>query len=80
VIVVPARKNPLDLDAEILTVTEVSKYLRVSVSTVYRLAEAGELPGFKVGYWRFHRATLEAWMAEKVKVSKVAVYPPRVKR
>lgn len=48
---------------EILTATEVAKYLRVPKSTLYYLATRGKLPGFKVGrHWRFKRTKLEAWM------------------
>ena len=48
---------------EILTATEVAKYLRVPKSTLYYLAIQGKLPGFKVGrHWRFKRAKLEVWM------------------
>jgi excisionase family DNA binding protein len=80
-IVVAARKKPLDPNAEIMTVGEVADYLRVSVSTIYREAKRGNLPGFRLGSdWRFVRASLDVWMREKVAVSKTAIYPPRVKK
>ena len=48
---------------DILTATEVAKYLRVPKSTLYYLATRGKLPAFKVGrHWRFKRTKLEAWM------------------
>jgi len=72
-----ARKIPMDPDAEIMTVHELAEYLRVSISTIYRLAERHELPGFKVGDWRFYRASVDAWMVQQAKVSKTAIYPPR---
>ena len=76
-----ARKRPLELDAEIMTLEEVAAYLRCSPVTVYRLLKNGELRAFKVGnFWRVSRSSFDAWMVEKVKVSKTAVYPPRVKR
>jgi excisionase family DNA binding protein len=38
----------------IVTAKEISQYLKLSESTVYKLASAGELPGFKIGdSWRF---------------------------
>jgi excisionase family DNA binding protein len=38
----------------IVTAKEISQYLKLSESTVYKLALAGELPGFKIGdSWRF---------------------------
>jgi len=40
--------------ASIVTAKELGKYLKLSESTIYKLASCGELPGFKVGdSWRF---------------------------
>lgn len=51
-----------ELDA-ILTVKEVSSYLRLAESTVYKLAQEGKLPGRKVGgNWRFSREEIERWL------------------
>jgi len=51
-------------DAEILTIREVSDYLRISRGTIYRLIERGELIGaFKLGGdWRIHRGQLFKWI------------------
>ncbi|OPY06876.1 MAG: Helix-turn-helix domain protein [Syntrophus sp. PtaB.Bin001] len=44
------------LAENILTAGEVAAYLRLTVSTVCKLAASGELPGFKIGKsWRFDR-------------------------
>lgn len=38
----------------IVTAKEVGKYLKLSESTIYKLAAGGEIPGFKIGdSWRF---------------------------
>ncbi len=38
----------------IVTAKEVGHYLKLSESTVYKLAAKGDLPGFKIGdSWRF---------------------------
>ena len=38
----------------IVTAKEISRYLKLSESTVYKLASTGEIPGFKIGdSWRF---------------------------
>jgi excisionase family DNA binding protein len=38
----------------IITAKEVGQFLKLSESTVYKLASSGEIPGFKVGdSWRF---------------------------
>ena len=42
-----------------MTPQELSGYLRVSKSTIYKLASAGQLPGFKIGdSWRFERGEI----------------------
>jgi len=49
---------------EIMTIAEASEYLQVPTSSLYKLAQAGKIPCQKVGrHWRFHRATLEKWVA-----------------
>jgi excisionase family DNA binding protein len=40
--------------ATIVTARELGQYLKLSESTIYKLAATGELPGFKIGdSWRF---------------------------
>ena len=36
-------------NSEILTLDEVAVYLKAGKKTVYRLAQQGEIPGFKLG-------------------------------
>jgi excisionase family DNA binding protein len=44
------------LAENILTAGEVAAYLRLTVTTVCKLAASGDLPGFKIGKsWRFDR-------------------------
>jgi excisionase family DNA binding protein len=51
-------------DVPVMTVEEIANYLRIPKSSVYKLARAGSIPGQKVGrHWRFHRATVENWLA-----------------
>lgn len=48
---------------EILTVTDVARFLRVPKSTVYKLARLGELPASKIGkHWRFLRRDVHEWV------------------
>lgn len=50
-----------------LTVDEVAKRFGINPRTVYRLAQGGVLPGFKLGnQWRFSQAILASWVAGKV--------------
>ena len=51
-----------------MTVREVANYLNVDEKTVYRLAQKGELPGFKVaGTWRFKREDIDQWIEHQKK-------------
>jgi len=59
-------------DKPFLTVDEVAKRFGVTSTTVYRLAQRGELPGFKVGnQWRFSVEMLEGWVADQVAVERL---------
>ena len=50
----------------IMTIHEASKYLRIPLSSLYKLAQGGKIPCQKVGrHWRFHQATLKVWLAGK---------------
>jgi excisionase family DNA binding protein len=40
--------------ANIVTAKEIAQYLKLTESTIYKLASTGELPGFRIGKsWRF---------------------------
>ena len=48
---------------EILDADEVAKLLRLNEQTVKRLANRGELPGFKIGgRWRFRREAIDEYI------------------
>lgn len=48
---------------KILEPKEVAQMLRVSVRTITRLAERGEMKSFKVGdLWRFYQSDVEAYI------------------
>jgi excisionase family DNA binding protein len=52
-----------------MTVRDVALYLNVDEKTIYRLAQRGELPGFKVaGAWRFQGADLKRWIDQRKRV------------
>lgn len=51
------------METQLLTLTEVADLLRVPKSTVYKLAQLGKLPAFKVGkHWRFLLRDIEGWL------------------
>ena len=47
----------------IMTIKEVSDYLKVTERTIYRLAAGKQIPAFKVGgSWRFSRSEIDQWI------------------
>lgn len=60
-----------EVESEILTLEEVAAYLKAGKRTVYRLAQKGEIPAFKLGgTWRFRRSELDRWIAESINKTK----------
>jgi excisionase family DNA binding protein len=52
----------------VMTVKELSAYLRVHPSTIYKLLRRGELPGFRIGTdWRFNAEAIDRWCMERNK-------------
>jgi len=48
---------------ELMTLEEVSQYLRVTKKTIYRLLRRGSIPATKVGHqWRFNKASIDKWL------------------
>ena len=46
---------------------DVSHYLGISIGEIYRMLEAGELPGARLGNrWRIRISALERWLDEEV--------------
>jgi len=53
----------------VMTVREVSAYLRVHPTTVYRLLKRHQIPAFHVGSdWRFNIETIDSWRLEQEKL------------
>ena len=47
---------------DIMTVREVTEYLRIHRTTLYRLLKEKEIPAFRIGSdWRFSRTQLDKW-------------------
>jgi excisionase family DNA binding protein len=54
--------------ARYLTVSELSEYLKIHRTTLYRLLREGKLPGFRVGSdWRFSVDAIEQWQRDYMK-------------
>jgi excisionase family DNA binding protein len=53
-----------EMKSRVLTVQEVSTYLRVHPSTIYRMLKKNQLPAFRVGSdWRFTVEAIDKWRA-----------------
>lgn len=66
-----------ELGDDLLTVPEVSTYLRKSASTIYRLTRQGRLPARKVGgTWRYSRRALDEWLHATYAAPAVEAAPP----
>ncbi len=59
-----ADNNP----GSILTVDEISDYLKIPRSTIYKLVREGKIPAQKIGrHWRFRKETIDRWLGERNK-------------
>ena len=53
---------------KILTAKELSQFLKLSESTIYKLASTGEIPAFKVGdSWRFELEEIQKMIRDSKK-------------
>ncbi len=51
---------------DVMTISDLARYLQVSKSSLYKLAQEGKVPGQKVGkHWRFHRGVIDRWLGKK---------------
>lgn len=56
-----------------MTVRDVAAFLNVDEKTIYRLAQKGDLPGFKVlGSWRFQKEDVGRWIEERKLIAQSA--------
>jgi len=50
----------------ILTIEELSAYLKISKSTLYKLVREGKIPSQKIGrHWRFSKTAIDRWLGEQ---------------
>jgi excisionase family DNA binding protein len=62
----------MEVYMQIMTVKEVSDFLRLKEPTVCRLASEGKLPGVKIGKsWRFNKAMLERIITSELDIIKL---------
>lgn len=57
---------PAEPGSSVLTIDELSEYLKISKSTLYKLAQVGSIPCQKVGkHWRFHKDAIDEWLRQR---------------
>jgi len=48
---------------QVMTLEELSHYLKLPKSTVYKLVQEGRIPGQKLGkQWRFGKQAIDQWL------------------
>ena len=53
---------------QILTLSELCRYLHAHRTTIYRLLRKGKLPAFRIGSdWRFRLDEIEQWQRDQKK-------------
>ena len=53
---------------EILTVEDLSVYLKIPKSTIYKLVREGKIPSQKIGrHWRFRKEVIDRWLEHDYK-------------
>jgi PTS system nitrogen regulatory IIA component len=54
-------------ESEIMTIKDVSKYLKMNERTVYKLIQAGQIPAARLGkQWRLDKQKLNEWIGFKM--------------
>jgi len=57
---------PIEDFPQVLTLDETSHYLRIPLSSLYKLAQEGKIPCQKVGrHWRFRKEAIDRWLEER---------------
>jgi len=50
---------------DVLTIDELSAYLKIPKSTLYKLVREGKVPCQKIGrHWRFRKEAIDLWLEE----------------
>lgn len=60
------KRSQVESQTRVMTVKEVSDYLHVHPSTIYRLIKRRQIPAFRIGSdWRFNVETIDKWRTQK---------------
>lgn len=51
--------------SDILTIDDLTVYLKIPKSTLYKLVREGKIPSQKIGrHWRFRKVAIDRWLDE----------------
>jgi len=51
---------------ELLTLEELSRYLKISKPTLYKMVEKGKIPALKIAnQWRFKKEDISTWIEKQ---------------
>jgi len=51
---------------DVFNIDELSDYLKIPKSTLYKLVRQGKIPAQKVGrHWRFHKEAIVDWLSNR---------------
>ena len=54
---------------DIMTIKELSDYLKIAEKSAYRFASEKKIPGFKIGNaWRFSKKEVDIWIEKQSKI------------
>jgi excisionase family DNA binding protein len=57
----------LEMD-ELITLEELSRYLKISKPTLYKMVERGKIPALKIAnQWRFKKEDISSWVEKQRK-------------
>jgi len=60
-----------NIETNIFTIDEISRYLKLTKGTVYKLCQSRKIPYFKAGkQLRFRKESIDRWMASDEKKRK----------
>jgi excisionase family DNA binding protein len=49
----------------VMTLKELSVYLKIPASSLYKVVREGSIPGLKIGkHWRFNRLAIDEWISK----------------
>ena len=69
-----SRDNDAQNDGEVMTISDVAQYLRISEAKVYELARTGTIPALRIGKsWRFQKDLLKQWVRKSAEANITAL-------